>query len=237
MKIFRTIVATALLLGTACEAPPIEDGSSPFAGLADVAQSRQAGSSFQSVVSRVEPIAERVCRSRNRNVNCDFRIVLDDRRGAPSNAFQTEDESGRPIIAFTLALINDAENEDELAFILAHEAAHHILGHLRQQRQNASVGAEALGGLATRLGGTNPDVLEAAASLGALVGARTFSRTFELQADALGTRIAAQAGYDPVRGAAFFFRIPDPGDRFLGSHPPNAERIETVNRIAQELGL
>ena len=38
------------------------------------------------------------------------------------------------------------------------------------------------------------------------------------------------AGYDPVRGAAYFTRIPDPGNKFLGTHPPNASRIETVRQ-------
>jgi predicted Zn-dependent protease len=49
--------------------------------------------------------------------------------------------------------------------------------------------------------------------------------------------IAARAGYDPVRGAAFFNRIPDPGDQFLGSHPPNADRIRVVQATAARLGL
>ncbi|MGB0799102.1 MAG: peptidase M48, partial [Planktomarina sp.] len=29
-------------------------------------------------------------------------------------------------------------------------------------------------------------------------------------------------------GAAYFTRIPDPGNRFLGTHPPNGARITTV---------
>ena len=51
----------------------------------------------------------------------------------------------------------------------------------------------------------------------------------------MGTRIAAAAGFDPLRGSEFFFRIPDPGDRFLGTHPPNAERLRTVQRVAAGL--
>ena len=51
----------------------------------------------------------------------------------------------------------------------------------------------------------------------------------------MGAVIAHKAGYDPVLGAEFFNRIPDPGDRFLGTHPPNAERIRTVRRVAATL--
>jgi predicted Zn-dependent protease len=60
------------------------------------------------------------------------------------------------------------------------------------------------------------------------VAARGYSREFELEADALGAEIAWTAGFDPVRGTGFFDRLPDPGDRFLGTHPPNAERKATV---------
>jgi predicted Zn-dependent protease len=56
-----------------------------------------------------------------------------------------------------------------------------------------------------------------------------------LEADALGTVITKRAGYDPVRGAAFFTQIADPGDRFLGTHPPNAKRIDTVKRVNDSL--
>jgi predicted Zn-dependent protease len=67
------------------------------------------------------------------------------------------------------------------------------------------------------------------------VGARSYSKNFELEADALGTVITHNAGYNPVRGAEFFSQLPDPGNRFLGTHPPNAQRIETVRRVAAGL--
>ena len=89
-------------------------------------------------------------------------------------------------------------------------------------------------GLAT-LGGGDATAVRTAQRVGAQVGARSFSKEFELEADALGTVITARAGYDPVRGAQFFTRIPDPGDRFLGTHPPNAARIEIVRKTAAGL--
>ena len=189
---------------------------------------------FVEVVERLEPIAERECRNRSRGLNCDFLIVVDDRPNQPANAFQTVDEQGRPIIAFTLALIADARNRDEIAFVMAHEAAHHIENHLDQQRRNATLGAVVFGQLAGVTGGGN-DAIRTAQELGAAVGARSYSKDFELEADRLGTIIAARAGYNPVRGADFFFRIPDPGDRFLGTHPANAERVQIVRQTAAGL--
>lgn len=195
---------------------------------------RATAREFVQVVNRLEPVAERECRNRAPRLNCDFLIVVDDRPGVPANAFQTVDDTGRPIIAFTLALIADARNADEIAFVMAHEAAHHIENHLDQQRRNATLGAAVFGQLAG-VYGANTESLRTAQELGAAVGARSYSKEFELEADRLGTIIATRAGYDPVRGAEFFFRVPDPGDRFLGSHPPNAERVAMVRRTAAGL--
>ena len=167
-------------------------------------------------------------------MNCDFNIVVDDRPGQPPNAFQTLDKQGRPVVAFTLALIADARNEDELAFVLGHETAHHIAGHIARQQQNAVAGAVIFAGLATLSGGGS-EAVRAAQRLGAEVGARSYSKDFELEADALGTVITARAGFDPLRGAEFFTRIPDPGDKFLGTHPPNASRIDVVRRTVAGL--
>ncbi len=190
---------------------------------------RTAAQNFAAVVGSVEPVAERECRARAPGLDCDFRIVVDDRPGLPPNAFQTLDPQGRPVIGFTLALIADARNRDELAFIMGHEAGHHIAGHIPRTQQSAIAGALILGTLAALSGAGAPDV-QAAQDIGATVGARRFSKDFELEADVLGTIIAHRAGYDPARGAEFFSRIPDPGNRFLGTHPPNAERRSTVLR-------
>jgi predicted Zn-dependent protease len=198
---------------------------------------RAAVRSFLQVIDTVEPVAEATCREQAPTANCDFRIVVDDRPGVPPNAFQTLDRTGRPIVAFTIPLIAEVRNQDEMAFILSHEAAHHILGHLARQRQNATLGAEVFGQLAGVIGGSNPDAVQAAQEFGAAIGARSYSKDFELEADRLGTVIAARSGYDPLVGAEFFFRIPDPGNRFLGTHPANAERVAVVRRTAASLGL
>lgn len=198
------------------------------------ADARRLANNFRSVVQRIEPVAERECRARTSGLDCDFLIVVDDRPGQPPNAYQTLDNAGRPILAMTVGLIAQADNVDEIAFVLGHEAAHHIQDHLGKQRQNATAGALVFGSLAQITGGGS-QAIETATRLGATVGSRSYSKNFELEADALGTVIAHNAGYDPVRGAEFFNRIPDPGDRFLGTHPPNADRIKTVRRVAAEL--
>lgn len=234
IRFMWAIAAVALIAG--CEPVPMSgplQQATPQSQRANLSAS-QSARSFVRVVQTVEPIAERECRTRTSGVNCDFNIVVDDRTGQPANAYQTEDRAGRPVIAFTLALIAEARNEDELAFIMGHEAAHHIEGHIARQEQNAVAGAVIFAGLATLSGG-DASAVQSAQRLGAQVGARTYSKDFELEADALGTVITARAGYNPLRGAEFFARIPDPGDKFLGTHPPNSSRLDTVRRTAAGL--
>jgi predicted Zn-dependent protease len=198
---------------------------------------RVAVQSFVAVVQAVEPVAERLCRERSPSLNCDFRIVVDENPDVGVNAYQTLDDSGRPILAFSIPLIATVRNRDELAFIMSHEAAHHIRGHLQRQQQNATVGAVVFGQLAGVLGGSNVDAVQAAQEFGAALGARTYSKDFELEADALGTLIAARSGYDPILGSEFFSRLPDPGNRFLGTHPANADRVAIVRQTAADLRL
>jgi Zn-dependent protease with chaperone function len=231
----RWFVLTAMMTLAGCVGTvEMPQAARPAPISAPAAASQITPLSFQQVMNRVEPVAEQECRMRRPRANCDFQIGVDTRPGQPANAYQTLDRSGRPIIGFTVALLNQMRNTDELAFVMAHEAAHHIADHIPRQQQNAAAGAVIFAGLAS-LTGADINAVRSAQELGATVGARTYSKEFELEADALGTVLTARAGFDPLRGAEFFNRIPDPGDRFLGSHPPNAARIETVRRVAQGL--
>ena len=208
--------------------PSIEPPVKPVSG-------RTAVRNFIAVVEAVEPVAEQVCRFRAPQLNCDFQIVVDTNPKAPANAFQTVDDAGQPVIAFTVPLIVQARNRDELAFIMAHEAAHHIQGHIDKQARIAVAGARLFGGLAAVVTGGREASIRAGQQIGAQIGARTYSKDFELEADALGTLIAHQAGYDPLLGSEFFFRIPDPGDQFLGSHPANGDRLRVIRQTAAAL--
>jgi len=93
----------------------------------------------------------------------------------------------------------------------------------------------ALGGILAAVVGADPNTAGTFQNLGANVGARTYSKDYELEADALGTIIAYRAGYNPAVGARFFTRIPDPGNQFLGTHPPNKSRIQTVRKTLSGL--
>jgi Zn-dependent protease with chaperone function len=236
MRVFPAILALALSgCVTALPGPaPAPLPEVPLVGPDGRQTPRGAALTFLQVIADVEPVAEALCRERRTVRNCDIRIVVDDRPGQPPNAFQTLDRQGRPIVGFTLALIADARNADELAFVLGHEAAHHIAGHIPKRQDQALSGA-LLAGVLAQASGLTPEEVRAAQNAGAELAARSFSKEFELEADALGTEIALRAGYDPLRGTAFFDRLPDPGDKFLGSHPPNGQRKALVRDTVRRL--
>lgn len=190
--------------------------------------------SFASVARQVEGVAEAECRARLRGGSCDFAILVENDPQAGLNAFQTLGRNGRPIIIVTAELIAAVQNADELAFVIGHEAAHHIRQHIPQQVDAARQGALVFGVLA-QIGGGDEAAIQEAAQLGAEVGVQRFSQEHELEADQLGTIIAARAGFDPVLGARFFDRLPDPGNRIYSSHPPNAARQQIVRQTAAGL--
>lgn len=191
--------------------------------------------SFFNVVSRLEPTIEREClQRRTANINCDFKFVVDDRPGAEPNAFQTVDASGRPIIGFTASLISATYNRDEIAFVVGHEASHHVLNHLNRKSGAATAGAIILGGLAKAYGANIGDI-DTAQKIGATVGSRVYSKEWELEADYLGAIIALNAGFDPVNGSHFFDRLPDPGNHVLGTHPARSARLAQVQRAVTDV--
>lgn len=109
----------------------------------------QAARTFVEVARRVEPIAERFCEEQTAEIadfNCDVQIVLDDQMPY-RNVYQTYAGDGTPIVAFTLPMVADARNRDEIAFVLGHEFGHHIARHIQKGQQQATAGALILGTL------------------------------------------------------------------------------------------
>lgn len=236
--LLRLRLACCVLLGagllSACATAPLPPPQAPPPS-GDLPLPAVSPDVFIAVAQDVEPVAEAVCRQETPDQNCDFAIFIDRDPASGVNAFHTVDRRDRPIIIITLGLIAMLDSGDELAFVLGHEAGHHIARHIPQQQQSAAMGAQVFGEIAQARGAGARGVARAA-ELGAFVGARSFSQSAELEADAIGTVIAFQAGYDPVRGAELFRRLPEPGLRFLATHPPNAARLRIVRETLAGLG-
>lgn len=235
MRNSRILALCGILVGLLASCGPVVQGGIAVPAGQQPRPSVGSPQSFEQVIARMEPAVERECyERRTQPINCDFIFVVDDRPELEPNAFQTLDENGRPIIGFTRSLIAEARNADEVAFVVGHEASHHILNHLSARSDAAVTGAIILGGLAS-MSGANADSVRRAQDMGAAFGARYYSKGWELEADYLGAVIALGAGFDPIHGAEFFLRIPDPGDQILGSHPSNSARMAQVNRAVRDV--
>ncbi|MDC0738159.1 M48 family metallopeptidase [Cognatishimia sp. SS12] len=184
---------------------------------------------ISAIVARLAPVVQDSCETAAIVDNCRIRLYVAETRDGDANAFQSFDRFGRPFVLVTPQLLEKAQSADEIALVLAHEAAHHILGHLARQKEDAQFGATLLAEAAAEQGASPREIREAR-KIGAFVGARSFSQDYELEADALGALIAREAGFDPIRGVAFFLRIPDPGEDALSTHPSNAQRMAVVRQ-------
>ena len=197
---------------------------------------QQAVDAYIRVGSRIERVAERICRQKNPSqprTYCDFQIKVDTSETNAPNAYQTIGKDGRPIIAFNIPMLASVRNDDEIAFILGHEAGHQIANHLVRANTNANLGALVLGGLIAASGGNASSVVQAQ-NIGGSIGARAYSQSHELEADILGVYVAEIAGYNPEVGARSFARFSG-GGGFLSTHPPSAQRIQAVQRTIQRI--
>ena len=187
MKRVTAILGAGLLGIAACAPVPMDPvtlptgpygapQSQPAPVLTNDGTPQSTARMFVAVMRRMEPAVEREClQRRTQPINCDFQFVVDDRPGQEANAFQTIDASGRPIIGFTLSLIAQTRNGDEIAFVVGHEASHHILNHLDRKAGAAAAGAVILGSIAS-VYGNNQEAIETAQRIGASVGSRYYSR-------------------------------------------------------------
>jgi hypothetical protein len=136
-------------------------------------------------------------------------------------------------------MIEAARTEGEMAGVMAHELSHVALRHGTAQATKAGkyqLGAGIAGVLGTILGGPG---LGQVAQVPFAAAFLKYSREYETEADILGARIMADAGYDP-RDLANMFRTIEQqggggGGGFLSDHPSPANRYARINQEAQYL--
>ena len=130
-------------------------------------------------------------------------------------------------------LLAAADNEAQLAGVLAHEISHVALRHGTNQASKANLlqipaalaGAVSGGGMLGQL-----------AQLGIGLGANSvllkFSRNDESEADALGSHLMSEAGWNPIEMARFFEKLKAEGGSraptFLSDHPDPGNREKAI---------
>ena len=129
-------------------------------------------------------------------------------------------------------LILNADEEAELAGVMAHETAHVCAHHAAREMTRANYAQLGTIPLIFIGGWTGYGIYEAA-SIGIPMTFLHFSREFESQADYLGIQYMYRAGYDPQAFVTFFEKIqalekrkPGAVAKVFSDHPQTPDRIE-----------
>ncbi len=136
-------------------------------------------------------------------------------------------------------LILAADEEAELAGVMAHEIAHVAARHLTRQMTRGNwmnIGSIPL----IFVGGGIGYAARSAAGLASTMSYFTFSRGFEAEADYLGVQYMYKTGYDPQAFVTFFEKLqakekkkPGTLSKAFATHPQTPDRIE---KSQEEIG-
>ena len=139
-----------------------------------------------------------------------------------------------------LGTIQAADNEAQLAGVMAHEIGHVVMMHSAREAAETrpyqiagALGSAIFGGL---FGGTAIGQL---AQLGIQLGAggviMKYSRTAETEADLMGAQIMYNAGFNPQAMVTFFDKLKKQGGssmpQFLSDHPDPGDRAQTIRKV------
>lgn len=139
-----------------------------------------------------------------------------------------------------LGLIQAADNEAELAGVMAHELSHVYMRHSTRQASKqmiAQVPAAILGGLLGQ--GTGGQLARLGLQFGLGSVFLKYSRDAEREADRVGAKIMYEAGLDPQGMVSFFQELEEEGGsrgpEFLASHPNPGNRARDVAEAISQL--
>jgi predicted Zn-dependent protease len=129
-----------------------------------------------------------------------------------------------------------ADEEAELAGVMAHEVAHVSARHAVRQMTRGNLANIASIPLIF-VGGGIGYAARSAAGIGVPISFMKFSRGFEDEADYLGLQYMYKAGYDPQSFLTFFEKIqakekkkPGTLSKVFASHPPLESRVSKIQR-------
>ena len=186
----------------------------------------------------VNRVGRRIAAAANKpEYQWEFAIIKDDRT---INAFALP---GGKVAIFT-GILKMTKNEDGLATVIGHEVAHALQRHGAERYSRSilemigQVGALAAGAAVGR-----PDAAMAAMSAYGVGVSLPFGRKQESEADYIGLKLMAQAGYDPREAVPFWermsgcprqminkvcFRSQHNIPEFLSTHPSDIARINQI---------
>jgi hypothetical protein len=247
--VLNLVVAIAVLPAATFAQTPIKIHSNKFSTADDVKLGREAAAEAEKKMRLVgdgelgaylERVGQRLAAAipqefQHPEFHYSFKVV----DAKDINAFALP---GGPMYVNS-GMIVASKSEDEMAGVMAHEISHVALRHGTAnvtKAQKYSMLSNVLGMGGSILGGP----LATAAQMGAQgigVYLLKFSREYETEADLLGARIMAQAGYDPRELAKMFQTLESQGGggapSFLSDHPSAKDRSARIVQEAQSLTI
>ena len=146
-------------------------------------------------------------------------------------------------VAIYTGILPICRDEAGLAAVVGHEVAHVIARH-GGERMSLGVAVQlALTGASAATQEWSPALREAvmaAMGLGANVGVMLpYSRTHENEADLIGTRLMAMAGYNPEAAPRVWKHMAEASQgappEFLSTHPASENRMKTLEEMLPEM--
>ncbi len=234
---FKSLLVVSALTLAACSTPspsqkPTKQTVSRTIQTPTIRSLAAGTASFNRVQTNMMPIIKRTCRQTQRTsptLNCNFNVKVVPNLGRGPDARMGLDRTGKPMITFNTAMLQATQNDDELAMVLAHEAAHQIAQHIEKRKVAVNAAARANAQKAQSTGGD----VKKAAQIGAVAAAVVYSQAFELQADKIASQMILRGGYAPTKALNLLDRLPENSQR-LSLHPTHPARIRLVEQITTD---
>lgn len=142
-------------------------------------------------------------------------------------------------IVFYTGILPICESEAGIAAVMGHEVAHALADHGAQRMSAGTLQQVGLiaGNLATMNDQDKNLLFNTAYGVGSTVGVMLpFSRSHETEADIIGQRLMAIAGYDPMEATRLWERMANSGSNgppeILSTHPSSSTRIQNLREYA-----
>lgn len=158
------------------------------------------------------------------------------------NAFAQRRDGGGYEIVLNAGLIDMVGyDQDQLAFVIAHEISHVTLGHLSDEQIAARRQESSTVELISMLADVVIPMSGLALSAGHKLREAGYSREQEIAADSSGVRLMRESRFD-LDGALRFQRLlltfSNPSQlNLLSSHPPGVERLQALAQQVDDLAV
>jgi len=202
---------------------------------------KESESRNQQYVQMIQRVGQRIAAVAGRDdFDWEFKVIA----GSTQNAFCLP--GGK--VAFYEGIIPVCQSEAGVAVVMSHEIAHALARHGGERMSHARAqslgqqGVELLGKWAFQDGyEKNREIVQAAYGLGSQYGAiLPFSRKHESEADLIGIRLMARAGYDPSEAPRFWERFAAAKGNganqpeWMSTHPSDTRRAADLRQSLPE---